>query len=57
MTYWNLKINPYKAGIYFYILFFISVATMIGCSSFNKYREEYIIKKEARDILNTPDLN
>jgi len=52
-----LKINPYKAGIYFYILFFISVATMIGCSSFNKYREEYIIKKEARDILNTPDLN
>jgi hypothetical protein len=48
----KIKINPYKAGIIFYITFIISVIIVTGCQT--KQRNQ--MKQEAEDILNHPNL-
>jgi len=52
----NLKFNPYKAGINFYIILITIIFTFLGCKSFEKYQERQQIKRQAEDILNHPIL-
>jgi len=52
----NLKFDPYKTGINFYIILITIVFTFLGCKSFEKYQERQQIKRQAEDILNTPNL-
>jgi len=50
------NINPYKIGIYFYILLILSVISLLGCKTLGRYYEEVTIKQQAKEILNSPKL-
>lgn len=57
MTFLNLKkIDPYKTGIIVYSLLILFVITMISCSTIRKQKERYMIRMDANNILNTPNL-
>jgi hypothetical protein len=52
-----MKINPYKAGINFYIILIVFTFTILGCKTFEKIQEQNTINRQAKEILNTPDLS
>lgn len=57
MTFLNLKkINPYKIGMIMYSLLILFVITMVSCSTIRKQKERYMIRMDANNILNTPNL-
>lgn len=51
-----MKLNPYKIGMNFYIILIVFTFTLLGCKTFEKWEQENKIKKQASDILQTPDL-
>ena len=51
-----MRLNPYKIGIVFYSVLVISVFFLIGCDTLVKYQQREIMKKEAENILNTPNI-
>lgn len=51
-----MRLNPYKIGIVFYSVLVISVFFLIGCETLAKYQQRERMKKEAEDILNTPNI-
>jgi hypothetical protein len=51
-----MKINPYKTGLNFYIILIVFTFTILGCKTFQQWNDHRIIKQEAKNILNTPNL-
>lgn len=57
MIFLNLKkIDPYRTGLIMYSLLILFALTMVGYSMIRKQKEQYTIRMEANDILNTPNL-
>ena len=50
------QINPYKIGMNFYIILIVFTITLLGCKTFEKWNDKKLIKKQAEQMFQTPNL-
>jgi hypothetical protein len=52
----KMKLNPYKTGFYFYVIFIIGIALYLGYDRYSDYKKDKELQKEVEEIFNYPNL-